>query len=157
MTQISGKVSKDLKKTLSFLALGLVFAAFAVSLVRFALGRTGERRIFYFQSLDDGHVCTEIRFLSPDAVQGSVAFFVDELLLGPMTNRYSRLFTPGTVAEFCIVQDNMLHVGLSADALRRAVDTSPLKTGVELLRRNVLANFSGIRGVFVYIDGKQAW
>ncbi len=123
----------------------------------FFMKKGRDRVVMYFTAYDSDDVCTEVRYLPKNSVQGDVALLVDELLLGPMTNRYKRLFASGTRAEFCMVQDDVLYVGLSKDALSYSGDAADLKTGIELLKVNIVKKFTKIKTVLVYIDGKAVY
>lgn len=151
-------MKKDwLKKVLPAVAVGVFCGAAAVSVSHFMLGNKTERRVFYFASYDTPVVCTEVRHLPKDPVQGNEALFVDELLLGPMTNRYKRLFAHGTTAEFCFRDGHTIHVGLSDNALFPDAEAYDIRKGVELLRKNIVSNFTKINTVEVYIGGKSVW
>ena len=115
------------------------------------------RAVLYFYSYDYDNLCTEVRHLPQNTVQGDEAFFVEELLLGPMTNRYKKLFADGTKLDFCIRQDDKLYVGLSKMALYNDLDAVSLRVGVETLKLNIVKQFTKINTVLVYIDGKSAW
>ncbi len=145
------------KKVLPAVAAGIFFGAAMVSAVHFSLKQKTERHVLYFASYDTPKICTEVRHLPLHPVQGREAAFVDELLLGPMTNRYKRLFAHGTRAEFCFREGHTLHVGLSEEALYPDAEAYDIRKGVELLRANIVRNFTKINSVEVYIAGKSVW
>ncbi len=128
----------------------------------------GNRKVFYFSMLklktddinDDSNkkgksIYTEIRAFPKDPVQGEIQYFVDELLLGPITNRYQPFFSLGTRAEFCFVQKNVLYVGLSRDALLEKGGAMSIKDGSRFFKMNILKNFGNIDTIEMFIDGKQ--
>ena len=137
------------------LAFALLACAVFVSVSRKPAGT--HRTVFYFPSMDTDKLCTEVRYLPDDPVQGDLSYYVDELLLGPMTNRYKFLFSLGTKAEFCSLEDDVLYLGLSKDALFKAKDSVDIKTGIKLLRVNIVKQFTEIKTVLVYIDGKSVF
>ena len=122
-----------------FLSFALLACAVFVSVSRKPAGT--HRAVFYFPSMDTDKLCTEVRYLPDDPIQGELSFYVDELLLGPMTNRYKFLFS----------------LGLSKDALFKSKDSVDIKTGIKLLRVNIVKQFTEIKTVLVYIDGKSVF
>lgn len=86
------------------------------------------------------------------AVQ-SVQAFVDDLLLGPFTNRYKAVMARGTRVEFCFEKDRVLYLGLSADALKPDAETSDIRGGVELIKENIVKNFTNFNKICIFIDG----
>jgi hypothetical protein len=91
----------------------------------------------------------------------AVAAFVDDLLLGPMTNRYGRVFPRGTRAEYCFTGADadggrVLYLGLSQDALF-AGDLLSVREEVDLLRLNIVKNFTYLNKIDVAIDGVSVY
>ena len=103
--------------------------------------------------MNNGKICTEVRFLPEKPVQGKEQLFVDELLLGPMTNRYRHLFTKGTRTEFCFVRNKTMFVGISKDALQISAETADIKKEMRLFKKNILKNFKNIKTIEMFIDG----
>jgi hypothetical protein len=120
-------------------------------------GRPGDRRVFYFPSYDDDKLHGEVRFLPVDSVQGSVNLFVDELLLGPLTDRYRILFSQGTHVRSCIQTGHTLYLDLSEEALFNISPAPPIYTAVDILERNIKKNFSSINTVEIFIAGKKVY
>ena len=141
------------------LAVIAIFCLFTLvfSLWRYGVNDFGERRILYFKSMDTSATVCEDRFIRVDGGMDEVSAFVDELLLGPMTNRFVRLFPLGTKAEVCFLQGDTLFVDLSADALLSSPETCTVKEGVRMLKENIVKNFTNINTVDVFIDGMSAW
>lgn len=138
-----------------FLSFALLACAVFVSVSRKPAGT--HRAVFYFPSMDTDKLCTEVRYLPDDPIQGELSFYVDELLLGPMTNRYKFLFSLGTKADFCTLEDDVLYLGLSKDALFATKDSVDIRTGIKLLKVNLVKQFTEIKTVLVYIDGKSVF
>lgn len=135
--------------------MGLFIGAFVFSLLRFAMQNNRSRYIFYFKSYDSDELCLEMRYLNRESRQGKIASYVDELILGPMTNRFKDIFPFGTKVEFCIEKEGNLHLGLSRDALKVTEETIDIKGNIELLKYNIVKNFTNIKKIFIYIDGKS--
>jgi hypothetical protein len=143
----------EVKKALPYAAIIVFLATLLFSFGRYLFERPGDRRVFYFESLDTNKISTEVRFLPSKPVQGKEKIFVDELLLGPMTNRFRPLFSPGTKADFCFVRGRTMYVGLSKEAVQITPETADIKKGMELFKKNILKNFTNIDTIVMYIDG----
>src|SRR5574344_3148581 len=133
----------QVKRAVPYAALIIFFGSLLFSYSKYVFERPGHRYVMYFESLDD-RLCTEARFLKRKPVQGREHLFVDELLLGPLTNRYRPLFAPGTKAEFCFVRGKTMYVGLSKDAVQISAKSVDIKKGMELFKENILRNFTNI-------------
>ena len=146
---------KKVNAVVIVLSLVMLAVTAAVSFVRLRTDR--ERAVMYFTSFGTDDVCTEVQYFPKNPIQGEVAFFVDELLLGPMTNRYKPLFARGTRAEFCTLEGDTLYVGLSGDALSVSKESADIETGIKLLKVNIVKKFTKINTVLVYIGGKSVY
>ena len=155
VNEVKNEVKKEVKKAFPYAAVIVFSGALLFSFCRYLMERPGSRRVFYFESLDTHKISTEIRFLPSKPVQGKEHIFVDELLLGPMTNRFRPLFTQGTKAEFCFVRGRTMYVGLSKEAVQVTPETADIRKGMELFKKNVLKNFTTIDTVVMYIDGQS--
>jgi hypothetical protein len=113
------------------------------------------RSVMYFSSFGTDDVCTEVRYLPIEPGVDPLVQYVDELILGPMTNRYKHLFSSGTKLEFCTVEDGVCYVGLSREALNQTKGAADIQTGIELLKVNIVKKFTEISTVLVYIDGRS--
>ena len=87
-------------------------------------------------------------------LQGVESSFVEEILLGPMTNRFQRIF-PGDVGlRYCFLKDRVLYVGLD-DAALAVTDGMSIRESIDVLRINIVKNFTYINKIDVSIDGKS--
>ncbi len=132
--------------------------AFALSMFFYKKIHDRDRKLLYFPSYDGDGIYSEPRYLmkNPDG-QAALADFVDDLLLGPMTNRYGRIFPRGTRAEYCFTGEDgegniVLYLGLSRDALF-AGDLLSVREEVDLLKLNIVKNFTYLNKIDVSIDG----
>jgi hypothetical protein len=138
------------------LAVLVMTVLFAVTLVIFMPKRPGSRRVFYFAGFEGTRTRKEVRILADNPVQGDVQLFVDELLLGPLTNGYRMLFVPGTRATLCVEQKRTLYVDLTMDVeafFASGRTALPWDEGVALFKQNIRANFPTLRRVVVFING----
>ena len=133
---------------------GVLFGSLIVSGAAFYFYKYHCRQIFYFESYDSSRICTETRYSEKKDGDEEIRAFVDDLLLGPMTNRFKFLFSPGTRTEFCFSNGKELYVGLSKQALFVDSETFNMRKNVSLLRKNIVKNFTNINKIYIYIDGK---
>ena len=148
------------RKITAFVFFLVFLVSLAVSAYFFRSYKNKSRWIFYFNSYDCEENCFEVRYSPKRDIDEAVKFFVNDLVLGPMTNRFKRLFALGTKVDFCFLSGNDLYIGLSKDALFVNFETFDLRGNVDLLRMNIEENFSSmasITTVNVYIDGKTAF
>ena len=131
---------------------------FCFSVLEYKMSRQGKRRIFYFATLDSSDIHSEVRYEPRDFVDtgtSSIQFFVEELLLGPTTNRYRPVFSLGTKVLFCNLSGDTLYVNLSEDALLEKGSAQTIKDGTEFFKMNILKNFANINTIEMFIGGKQ--
>ena len=143
------------KVLIPLIAAGVFAGSLLFSLVRFVMSPSRERAVFYFASYDSDEYCAEVRYLKKGDGGDLLNFFIDDFLLGPMTNRLKDAFPEGTRVEFCIRKGSELHLGLSREALMVNAETFDIKGSLELLRYNIVKNFTNINKIFIYIDGKS--
>lgn len=134
-----------------------VLLAFAVSLGFWLHGRHGRRYVFLFPSAVSGVRCAESRMLSARPGKDAVAQYVDELLLGPLSEYCSPLFPIGTTASFCFVRSSTLFVNLSEEALLCDPVGTDFHAVLALFEENVRRNFPSVRTVELFIGGRSAF
>lgn len=135
----------------------LFLAALIVSLA-FILNRKADNRfVFLFESLDDSELHIETRYVNTVPDESDVNCFINELLLGPMTNRYRPLFAKGTLLQSCFVRDGVLYVDLTDEALLKSGSSSETERACALLKENVQRNFRQISDIKVFISGIEAY
>ena len=134
--------------------ISLFIGIFVFSLFTFFKKNIQPRFVYYFYSYNNDKIYTEIRRANNEIEQDKVKFFVDDLLLGPMTNRYKTLFPIGTKLDFCFSKNKELNLGLSTESISiKKLDKKALEKGVALLRLNILRNFKNYNKINIYIDG----
>lgn len=132
-----------------------------VSITFFNSENIGSRRVLYFDAIDGSGLYMESRrIVKYSPVQGrdvDVSQFVQELLLGPTTNGFRSLFPLDTRIETCFVQDEVLFINLSREALFPGETTLPTKEAVDLLIYNIERNFSWIKSIEIYIGSNKVY
>lgn len=111
------------------------------------------RYTFRFPVSGSKSLKTEVRYLSSNPVQGKIQLYVDELVLGPSFYRGRPLFTLGTTIDYCFLKDKTLYIGLSEEAALQGNGAVSIEKGIELLKKNIKKNFTGIKSIELFIDG----
>lgn len=134
----------------------ILIISLTVSLFLFFWKKNTVRRMFIFPSVS-GELIIEYRNLDKNPVQGNVQYFIDEILLGSQIERTRKIFTFGTKVLSCFQRDEQLYLDLSSDLLQMDDNVIELKQGFELLRLNIKKNFSDIKKINFFVDGKYAY
>ena len=137
-----------LKLSFILVAIFAFFAAFY-----FVSHRGKDRRVFIFPVSGSRRNQKEVRYLTENPVQGKIAYYIDELVLGPSFYRGRALFTPGTQVEYCFLRGTTLYVGLSPEAALQESGAVGIEEGVKLFTKNIKRNFTSIKNIELFIDG----
>ena len=138
---------------ISLLAAGL----FVFSFFCYIITKDSCRRAFIFPSAENGKYIIEYRKLAEKPHQGDIGLYIDEILLGSTVERTKLLFTPGTRVLSCFERNHILYVNLSQDLLQMGDGVIEIREGTELLKKNIMKNFSEIDSVEIFIEGKSAF
>lgn len=144
------------KKTVIIILSVLLLSAI-VSTVLFAVKTNGKRRTFIFPSVENGKYIVESRRL-PKLYMNPVEVYVNELLLGPQTERTQRIFPNGTKLKSCMVRDKTVYINISKEMID--VDEKSnitMRESIELLEKNIKNNFRFVDSVEVFVDGNAAY
>ena len=112
--------------------------------------------MFIFPSIS-GELIVEYRNLDKNPVQGEVQYFIDEILLGSQLERTKKIFTFGTKVLSCFQRDEQLYLDLSAELLQMGDNVIDIKEGFDILKLNITKNFSNIKKINFFVDGKYAY
>lgn len=144
-----------IKKNLLLSILSCVFVVvFAVSILLFFVKQNSKSYVFIFPSADDGSYIVERRNLSNNPAQGIIQLYIDELLLGSTVERTKLIFSSKTKVNSCFLSDNTLYLDLSDDLLSIEKSSFLINDGIELLKENILKNFSNIHKIELFIGEK---
>ena len=146
------------KKILPYFIISCIITfLFCFSFIWYLISKDTCRRTFIFPSADQGQYIIEYRNLTENPHQGDINLFIDEILLGSTVERTRNLFTPGTRLLSCFKRDGILYINLSSNLLEMGEGVIEIREGIELLKRNIMRNFSGIDSIEVFIEGKTAF
>ena len=134
----------------------ILIISLIVSLFLFFWKKNTVRRMFIFPSVS-GELIVEYRNLDKNPVQGDVQYFIDEILLGSQIERTRKIFTFGTKVLSCFQRDEQLYLDLSSDLLQMGDYVIDIKEGFDILRLNITKNFSDIKTINFFVDGKYAY
>ncbi|MBQ5998507.1 MAG: GerMN domain-containing protein [Treponema sp.] len=143
----------ELKKT-SWIILLTGTLIFAISLFFWIIDFPGVRRAFVFKSSDSEILRIENRFEPLFPAQGKIRNYIDELLVGPLSEHCCTVFAKRTKVLYCFQRDQILYVNLSADLLAADAENTDFKAQIELFKKNVMLNFPEIKKIELFIDGK---
>ena len=139
-----------------FIFLIVLVLSLLISLFFFFWEKNTVRRMFIFPSIS-GELGSEYRNLDKNPVQGEVQYFIDEILLGSQLERTKKIFTFGTKVLSCFQRDEQLYLDLSADLLQMGDNVIDIKEGFDILKLNITKNFSDIKKINFFVDGKYAY
>lgn len=137
----------------SYFILAFIFLYFFVSLMVWIVKFPGIRRTFIFQSSDSEKFRIETRFVPVNPPQGKYHYYIDELLLGPISEHCREVFQNGTRVLSCSKKNDTLYVNLSKELLQANAFETDFKSQIELFKMNITRNFSNIKKVEIFIDG----
>ena len=144
------------KNIYRFILSFILIIILVVSLFFFFWKKNTVRRMFIFPSVS-GELIIEYRNLDKNPVQGEVQYFIDEILLGSQLERTKKIFTFGTKVLSCFQRDEQLYLDLSADLLQMGDNVIDIKEGFDFLKLNITKNFSNIKKINFFVDGKYAY
>lgn len=147
------KITKvNLSTKILFLSLLIMFI---FSIVTFFVQGYSHRRVYLFESLDKPGLYAENRYYPNIPYLDDIELFVSELLLGPIGERYKHVFAPGTKLKSCFLQDNVLYIDFSSEALFPNEKVSEVREGAEIFKKNIFRNFRKIDKINIYIEGRK--
>ena len=141
-------------KLSSFILILFLIVSFAVSVGFWLAGKPGVRRIFIFPQTHGNRYIVESRRLPLFPAQGKYENYVDELLLGPLSEQTSPIFYGGTRIISCFERENILYVNISSDFIYDDAQSADFRGGVNLFKKNIAVNFPHLKRVELFVDGK---
>lgn len=132
----------------AFLLLAAAFS-FMFWLIKFP----GGKAVFIYESADKKTLSVERRFYKGKPSVSKIQTYVDELLLGPVSERCKPIFAQGTKALSCFERGNVLYVNLSSDLLKADEKETDFRKQINLFEKNIRSNFPLIREINLFIDG----
>lgn len=131
--------------------------ALVISLIFISARKADGRYVFLFESLDDADVHVEVRYINTVPDGDEITCYLNDLLLGPSTNRYRPLFASGTTLRSCFLRNGTLFIDLSGEAMLQAGASSETERACSLLKENITSNFSRVDDIQIFILGNEVY
>ncbi len=145
------------KKIRSAVFFILIFS-FVFSCAMYVLFYPGTKKLLLFESLDKNGIYAETCFVPYEKAQSDLDYITAELLLGPKTDRYRPLFSPGTkTLSLFKGRGGTVYVNLNKDALLQNGTASQTLAACKLLERNIRKNCGGTGSVVIAISGRKVY
>ncbi|MGP1458506.1 MAG: GerMN domain-containing protein [Treponema sp.] len=138
----------------SFLLIAVLCASFAVSLLFWMKSGGGARYVFVFPRTHGSERIIESRRLPLTPYQGKYEKYVAELLLGPLSEQTSPVFSGEPKLLSCFERSGVLYVNISSDFIAENALTADFKRDINLFKKNIKLNFPYLKRVELFIDGK---
>lgn len=151
----SKKLTNNSKKLI--ILISILSFVFITSLIFYFVDVKSTRKVFIFQSLDDNSIHFEVRYLPKVEKSQRIEQYINDLLLGPINDRYRPLFPDDTKLNYCFIRDEKLFIDLSEESVMQKGISSDTKTAVELLKLNITKNFNGIKDVILFMMGQEVY
>lgn len=148
--------SEGAVRFLLIMSLILLLACLITSLILFFTGDHWVRRVLFFPEASTGRYKAEIRYLPVLASEiDNMRLLVADILLGPTQFENSPLFPSDTRLVTALLQNDVLYLGLSAQAYSHDEDIVPQsRLSLQALANSVLFNFPWLQKIYFFIDGK---
>ncbi len=137
--------------------LAVILAAAFVSLIFWIATRPGSKAVFIYETSDSKSLSIERRFMKGKPVVSRTRAYIDELLLGPISEHCRPVFQQGTKVLSCFERDRVLYVNLSSDMVKNDSPDVDFKRQMELFKKNIHSNFPSIKKVELFIDGNEPY
>lgn len=144
-------------KKFSYIIIIIILFSLFLSFLFWTVNFPGIRRIFIYQSTDSDSYSMEYRYLSLFPENGKIRNYVDELLLGPISEHCKPIFVLGTKVVSCFERDSLLYLDLSASIFNDVDKKVNFEKQIKLLKRNILKNFKNIKDIEIFIDGEPVF
>lgn len=142
-------------------------ASFVFSFVSYLIFYPGTPKLFLFESMDiqsgsttseAGKIYAEKRFIPRNRTKPSLEYFCDELLLGPIGDRYRPLFASGTkMRAFLKKGGGTVYIDLNEGALFQTAVSSETKKACALLEQNIRKNYNSVDNIVITMMGHEIY
>jgi hypothetical protein len=117
-----------------------------------------ERRTFVFYSVDDETEIVEERMLRrSDSREIDITRYVEDALLGPVTQNSLPLFPEKTKLQSLLYRDKTVYINLPEDAAMAPPEGGDVLKNLKTLHSGIKRNFPYVKGLRFFIAGKAAY
>ncbi len=145
-----------LKKTSWIFVLTIVIS-FLISALFLFLKSPGIRMSFIYKASDSNLLRIEHKYLPINTEDDKISNYIDELLLGPISEHCVPVFEQGTKLISCFKRNSVLYVDISEDALKASAFNTDFRQQIALFEKNVHKNFPTIKKIELFIGGKSVF
>ena len=136
--------------------------AYLILLTIFAfveMGRSGRsRRTFEFFIFDNDSSVIEDRMLHKTAsMENDIKSYVEELVLGPVSQDFVPLVTKGTQLRSFMYRDKTVYADFSKEAALPVHGGKPLYESFLALNEGIRRNFKGVSDVKLFVNGNEVF
>jgi hypothetical protein len=115
------------------------------------------RRTFVFYDLDTGEAMVEERMLPrTSSEETAIRWYVEEVLLGPVSPEAAPLFSRETGLRSLLYRDGVVYADLSLSAALPYSEGGSFRS-LYVLNAGIRRNFSSVRDVRLFIEGSEAF
>lgn len=140
-----------------YIFVSVVVVLLVLSLISYFSINKGVRRQFIYESVDGKTKYIESRYLSSNPEGGNVVKYVEELVLGPVTERAKPLFPIGTKVLHCFERDGTLYIDLSFQSLLTNDLDRDFEKVFALAEKNIKYNFPSIKHVEFFVEKRNVF
>jgi hypothetical protein len=116
------------------------------------------RRTFVFYTIDEGIITVENRMIKRShSREVNIIRYIEELLLGPISPDLLPVFPRETRLKSLLYRNEVVYADFSADAELPPVEGGNVPDNFQTLYAGILRNFSYVRDVRFFIEGKAAY
>lgn len=141
----------------SYIILVFIFLFFFVSLMVWVARFPGIRRTFIFHASDSDKYRIETRYVPINTPVNKYEYYIQELLLGPVSEHCSPVFYTETRVLSCFLKDSVLYVNLSEDMMKADAFNTDFQSDIDLFKRNVIKNFPKVKQIELFIGGVKPY
>jgi spore germination protein GerM len=116
------------------------------------------RRTFVFYTIDDGVLVVEDRMLkAAKSREGDIIRYMEEMLLGPVSPELLPLFPIETRLKSLLYRNGVVYADFSEEAVFPPLKDGSMLNNFRTLHTGILRNFSYVKDVRFFIEGKAAY
>ena len=135
----------------------ILFVLALFSFIFWKVSGIGTKRFFIFESSDSKTQCIEKRFIKGETSESKYRIYIEELLLGPISEHCKPIFPSETRLLTCFEREGTLFVNLSQDLVKVNSSDFDFEEKLELFKKNILSNFTSLKKVEVFIQGNASF
>jgi len=123
------------------------------------ISRSGlARHTFEFFAFDDKRPVVEDRMLyKSGSVEADIKFYIEELIMGPVSVDLAPLVTRGTTLRAFIFREGTVYADLSREAVHPVPGGRPLFDGFLAINQGIRRNFNAVSDVKLFIHGNEVF